>query len=158
MQKNKVNESWLPPFLSTNKKARNLTHSVNSPVFLISLSVQCYYTSLCTCDAHWILASRSRPLGWSKLNHQGTAGCSPWFHLLGLHFEYLFLTHSHLGTTHQLIAMAAVSMPLWHRGRTSHCAPSAVEAVSMDARPWVILRQTSCKSKQILRSGSPKNH
>ena len=35
---------------------------------------------------------------WSKLNHQGTAGFCPWFHLPGLHLGYLFLTHSHLNT------------------------------------------------------------
>ena len=27
----------------------------------------------------------------------GTAVFSPWFHLPGFHFEYLFLTHSHMG-------------------------------------------------------------
>ena len=32
----------------------------------------------------------------SKLNHQGTAGCSPSFHLPGFHFGYIFLTHSQL--------------------------------------------------------------
>ena len=31
---------------------------------------------------------------WSKLNHQGTAGFSPCFHLPGFHFERLFVTHS----------------------------------------------------------------
>ena len=31
----------------------------------------------------------------SKLNHQGTTGFSPWFHLPGFHFGYLFLT-SHI--------------------------------------------------------------
>ena len=36
------------------------------------------------------------PFGYgSKLNHQGTAGLSPCFHLPGFHFGYLFLTHSH---------------------------------------------------------------
>ena len=30
----------------------------------------------------------------SKLNHQGIAGCNPWFHLPGFYFGYLFLTHS----------------------------------------------------------------
>ena len=30
----------------------------------------------------------------SKLNHQGTAGFSPCFHLPGFHFGYIFLTHS----------------------------------------------------------------
>ena len=32
----------------------------------------------------------------SKLNHQGTAGCSPCFLLPGFHFGYPFLTHSHI--------------------------------------------------------------
>ena len=32
----------------------------------------------------------------SKLNHWGTAGYSPCFHLPGFHFGYLFLTHSHV--------------------------------------------------------------
>ena len=37
-----------------------------------------------------------RPFGYgSKLSHQGTAGCSPSFHLPGPHLGYLFLTHSH---------------------------------------------------------------
>ena len=31
----------------------------------------------------------------SKLNHQGTAGVGPCFHLPGFHFRYIFLTHSH---------------------------------------------------------------
>ena len=36
------------------------------------------------------------PFGYgSKLNHPGTAGFSPCFHFPGLHFGYLFLTHSH---------------------------------------------------------------
>ena len=30
----------------------------------------------------------------SKLGHQGTAGFSLWFHLPGLHFGYLSLTHT----------------------------------------------------------------
>ena len=34
----------------------------------------------------------------SKLNYQGTAGCSPSFHLPGFHFGYIFLTHSHTWT------------------------------------------------------------
>ena len=37
----------------------------------------------------------------SKLNHQGTTGFSPWFHLPGFHFGYLFLTHSHLAPVPQ---------------------------------------------------------
>ena len=32
----------------------------------------------------------------SKLNHQGTAGFGPWFHLPGCHVGYIFLTHSHV--------------------------------------------------------------
>ena len=32
----------------------------------------------------------------SKFSHQRTAGFSPWFHLPGFHFGYLFLTHSQL--------------------------------------------------------------
>ena len=31
---------------------------------------------------------------WSKLNKQGTAGFSAWFHLAGFHFGYLFLTQA----------------------------------------------------------------
>ena len=38
------------------------------------------------------------PIGsGSKLNHQGTAGFSPCFHLPGCHFGHLFWTHSQLG-------------------------------------------------------------
>ena len=33
---------------------------------------------------------------WVKLNHQGTTGFSPCFHLPGFHLGYLFLTHSHM--------------------------------------------------------------
>ena len=37
------------------------------------------------------------PFGYgSKLNHQGTAGFSPCFHLPGFHFGYIFLTHGYL--------------------------------------------------------------
>ena len=32
----------------------------------------------------------------SKLNHQGTADLSPWFHLPGFYFGYPFLTHSQM--------------------------------------------------------------
>ena len=32
----------------------------------------------------------------SKLNHQGTAGFSPCYHLPGFHFGYTFLTQSHM--------------------------------------------------------------
>ena len=32
----------------------------------------------------------------SKLKHQGTAGFSPWFHLLGFQNGYPFLTHNHM--------------------------------------------------------------
>ena len=32
----------------------------------------------------------------SELNHHRTAGFSPWFHLPGFQFGYLFLTHSHI--------------------------------------------------------------
>ena len=32
----------------------------------------------------------------SKLNHQGTAGFGPCFHVPGFHFGHLFLTHSHI--------------------------------------------------------------
>ena len=34
----------------------------------------------------------------STSNHQGTAGFSPYFHLPGFHFRYIFLTHSHIKT------------------------------------------------------------
>ena len=34
----------------------------------------------------------------SKLTHHGTAGFGPWFHLLGFHLGYLFLTHSHISS------------------------------------------------------------
>ena len=33
---------------------------------------------------------------WVKLKHQGTAGFSHWFHLLGFQNGYPFLTHSHM--------------------------------------------------------------
>ena len=32
----------------------------------------------------------------SKLNHQGTTGLSPWFHLPRFHFGYLFWSHSQM--------------------------------------------------------------
>ena len=32
----------------------------------------------------------------SKLDHQGTAGFGPCFHLQGFHFGYICLTHSHI--------------------------------------------------------------
>ena len=35
----------------------------------------------------------------SKLNHQGTAGFSLWFHLPGLHFGYAVLTHNQFPST-----------------------------------------------------------
>ena len=37
----------------------------------------------------------------SKLNHQGTAGFGPCFHLLGFNLGYLFLTHSHVALASQ---------------------------------------------------------
>ena len=35
-------------------------------------------------------------VGMSKLSHEGTAGCSAWFHLAGFHFGHPFLTHTHV--------------------------------------------------------------
>ena len=45
-------------------------------------------------DSEWSLCGCG---DGSKLNHQGTAGCSPCFHLPGFHLGYLCLTYTHLG-------------------------------------------------------------
>ena len=45
----------------------------------------------------------------SKLTHRGAAGFSPWFHLPGFLFCYLFLTHGHLARLNQ----TPCSFPLW---------------------------------------------
>ena len=40
------------------------------------------------------LPAGSFPKVWVKTHQPGTAGFSPWLHLPGFHFGYLFLTHS----------------------------------------------------------------
>ena len=53
----------------------------------------------------WLKQRRpsASPNGYgSKLNHQGTAGFSPCFHLPGFHFGYIFLTHSQIRKWHLL--------------------------------------------------------
>ena len=39
--------------------------------------------------------SKTRATHWVKIKPPGTAGISPCFHLPGLRFRYLFLTHTH---------------------------------------------------------------
>ena len=46
-----------------------------------------------------VRASEFRGMCRTCAHHQGTADYSPCFHLPGFHFGYLFLTHSHMGST-----------------------------------------------------------
>ena len=46
------------------------------------------------------------------MKHQGTAGFSPFSHLPGFHFGYLFLTHSHLSK----VKVYLQALPLLQRG------------------------------------------
>ena len=63
---------------------------------------RCHCASLGTCARDcpfkWSLrSSRERLVQWClDMGMEGPAGFSPWFHLPGFHFGYLFLTHSHL--------------------------------------------------------------
>ena len=65
---------------------------------------------------HWGLAVHGYG---SQLNHQGTAGFSPWFHLPGFHLGHLFLTHSHrLSQTSSLFLLAEFEREATPRKKT----------------------------------------
>ena len=50
----------------------------------------------CTGRIKGLMSLKAKYRYGSKLNHQGTAGFGPCFHLPGFHFGYIFLTHSHM--------------------------------------------------------------
>ena len=70
-------------------------------------------------DCEFIHFGRSHPPyphGYESKFSQVTAGFSLWFHLLGFHFGYLFLTHNHTG-------IAASTFTLVFYNKVAHLTP-----------------------------------
>ena len=82
----------------------------------------------------------SRFGGGSELNHQGTAGFSPWFHVPGFHFGYLFFDPQPFGCGPGLLFLNGTSggPPVGPYHNLS--AEGMVFAVGVFAFFWGILR------------------
>ena len=90
-----------------------------------------------TCNAAGVASLGCR----SKLNHEGTAGFSPCFHLPRFHLGYLFLTHSHL---------LASEMP--HRQQTPSPATSTNASDPNFAVQWGGASKYGAYSRPLERS------
>ena len=60
----------------------------------------------------------------SKLYHQGTAGFTPCFHLLGLLFGYLFLTHTQMAEKRRHLLHSQLPRPASNSLRERWCSNS----------------------------------
>ena len=83
---------WINEQRGTHSGSSRCQHTTDIP-YLRQLENE----RLCECLAGFGDLCSTLACGYgSKLNHQGTAGFCPCFHLPGFHLRYLFLTHSHV--------------------------------------------------------------
>ena len=91
---------------------------------------------------------------WVKLNHQGTADCSPRFLLPGFHFGYQFLTHTHMYELFQVKQVAVRWDSRWRSWTAPRTTGAGPRRSIPSVRFWAVWGHIGLMS-QVRRRANP---